>query len=118
MARTDPKDALKQFEQALNGSSSDHYSLRLYVAGTTPRSLRAIQNTKRICDERLTGRYDLEIVDVYQQASMAAADQIVAVPTLLRVSPGPVRRLIGDLSNESMVLAGLGLAQAKGTHGF
>jgi circadian clock protein KaiB len=118
MAPTDPKNVLKHFEQALNGKSSDHYSLRLYVAGTTPRSLRAIQNTKRICDEKLTGRYDLEIIDVYQQASMAAADQIVAVPTLLKVSPGPLRRLIGDLSNESMVLIGLGLVQVKGTHGF
>lgn len=83
---------------------------RLYVAGNTPRSLAAIHNLKRICEKQIAGRYDLEVVDVYQQPERAAADKIIALPTLLRYSPGGAKRLIGDLSKEGIVCAELGLA--------
>ncbi len=83
---------------------------RLYVAGSSPRSLAAIRNIKRICEERLAGRYDLEVVDLYQQPKRAIQDKIIAVPTLLRYYPGGAKRLIGDLSIERVVCHELGLA--------
>lgn len=81
-----------------------HYVLRLYVSGLTPNSARAIANLKALCDEHLAGRYELEVVDVFQQPELARADQIVAVPTLVKRLPPPVRRLIGDLSKKERVL--------------
>jgi circadian clock protein KaiB len=83
--------------------------LRLYVAGTSPRSLRAIQNAKDICDEFLPGRHELQIVDILQQPTMAKDDQILAVPTLIKKLPTPLRRFIGDLSDRKVVLSGLNL---------
>jgi circadian clock protein KaiB len=88
------------------------YRLRLYVAGPTPRSTRAIVNARRICEQYLRGRYALEVIDLYQQPALAAEDQIVAAPTLLRMRPLPLRRLIGDLSDRARVLVGLGLVPA------
>lgn len=85
------------------------YDLRLYVAGMTPRSARALANIKEICEEHLKGRYALEVVDIYQQPKLAEGDQIVAVPTLLKQLPQPLRRLIGDLSDRARVLIGLDL---------
>jgi circadian clock protein KaiB len=85
------------------------FKLRLYVTGTTARSVRAIQNVRRICEEHLGGMYELEVVDIYKNVSMAQADQIVAAPTLIKSIPGPLRRLIGDMSDEARVLAGLGV---------
>ena len=87
-----------------------HHDLRLYVAGTAPRSLHAIENLKRICEAELAGRYDLEIVDVYRHPERAALDDVIAVPTLIKRAPGREMRLIGDLSKESRVRSGLGLA--------
>ena len=87
------------------------YFLRLYVSGSTLKSARAVENVKRICEERLKDRYNLEVVDVYQQPDLARGDQIVAVPTLIKRLPLPLRRLIGDLSNEENVLLGLDLHQ-------
>jgi len=81
--------------------------LRLYVAGTSPKSLRAIQNAKELCDEHLAGRYDLQVIDIFQQPTLARDDQILAVPTLVRKMPPPLRRFIGDLSDRKMVLLGL-----------
>ena len=81
--------------------------LRLFVAGVTPRSRRAIENLRRICDGHLAGRVDLQTVDIYQQPHLAELHQVVAAPTLLRLEPLPVRRLIGDLSDEARVLRGL-----------
>lgn len=83
------------------------YVLRLYVAGTTGRSMRAIQNVRRICDEHLQGLYDLEVVDIYKNLPLARGDQIVAAPTLIKRLPVPLRRLIGDMSDEQRVLVGL-----------
>ncbi len=85
------------------------YLLRLYVAGMTPRSERAIANIKAICEEHLKGRYDLRVVDVYQHPALAAGEQIIALPTLIKKLPPPLRRIIGDLSNRERVLIGLDL---------
>jgi circadian clock protein KaiB len=92
--------------------ANDLHELRLYVAGTTPRSLRAVQNIKRICDAELQNRYLLEVVDVYKQPGRLAQDQVVAIPTLIKFAPGEVKRLIGDLSQEAQVRKGLGLIAA------
>ncbi len=83
------------------------YLLRLYVTGTTGRSVRAIQNVHRICEEHLKGLYDLEIVDLYKNLPLARGDQIIAAPTLIKRLPAPLRRLIGDMSDEQRVLVGL-----------
>jgi circadian clock protein KaiB len=83
------------------------YLLRLYVTGTTGRSVRAIQNVRRICDEHLAGLYDLEVVDIYKNLPLARGDQIIAAPTLIKRLPAPLRRLIGDMSDEQRVLVGL-----------
>jgi circadian clock protein KaiB len=85
------------------------FLLRLYVTGTTPRSALAIENIKSICEEHLKGRYELEVVDVYQRPTLAAEEQIIATPTLIKVLPAPLRRLIGDLTDEERVLMGLDL---------
>ena len=89
--------------------NSEGYVLRLYVSGSTLKSARAIENIKRISEQYLRNGYHLEVVDVYQQPHMAREDQIVAVPTLIRRLPTPLRRLIGDLSNTQNVLLGLDL---------
>ena len=83
------------------------YLLRLYVTGTTGRSVRAIQNVRRICEEHLKGRYDLEVVDIYKNLPLARGDQIIAAPTLIKRLPVPLRRLIGDMSDVQRVLLGL-----------
>jgi circadian clock protein KaiB len=88
---------------------TEHYVLRLYVTGSTKRSARAIENTRQICDAYLKGRHDLDVVDLYLHPEAAAREQIVAAPTLVKLLPGPVRRIIGDLSDRPRVLAGLGL---------
>ena len=90
-------------------SKDQYYILQLYVAGTTPNSLRAIQIVRLICEEQLPGRHELEVIDVYQHTGQLAAGQVVVAPTLMRQSPLPVRRLIGDLTNRNRVLEGLGI---------
>ncbi|GAA4496312.1 circadian clock protein KaiB [Hymenobacter ginsengisoli] len=85
------------------------YELRLYVAGATPNSTRAVRNIKEICEHYLAGRYVLRIIDMYQQPQLAKEEQIIAAPTLVRQQPLPRRQLIGDLSNRATVLATLGL---------
>lgn len=87
----------------------EHYHLRLFIAGTSTRSQRTIENLRRILAERLAGRYELEVVDIYQQPEFAATYQVVAAPTLVKLRPLPVRRIIGDLSDEARVLRGLSL---------
>jgi circadian clock protein KaiB len=86
------------------------YVLRLFITGTTTRSSRAIANLRRVCEERLHGEYQLEVVDIYQQPAAAQQYQILAAPTLVKMLPLPLRRIIGDLANEERVLAGLGLS--------
>lgn len=83
------------------------YVLRLYVTGTTGKSVRAIQNVRRICEEYLQGQYDLEVIDLYKNLPLAKGDQIIAAPTLVKKLPVPLRQLIGDMSDEQRVLVGL-----------
>jgi len=90
-------------------TASGKYVLRLYVAGLMPKSTLAIANLKRICEENLHGQYELEVIDLYQQPQLAQGDQIVAVPTLIKKLPPPLRRIIGDMSNTERVLVGLDL---------
>lgn len=90
-------------------SEDSKYVLRLYVAGSTPQSSRAITNLKTICEAHLSGCYDLTVVDLYEQKERAQEDQIMVTPTLIRLSPLPVRRLMGDLSQTERVLAALDL---------
>jgi circadian clock protein KaiB len=89
------------------------YKLRLFITGTTARSTRAIENMRRICEENLQGRYDLEVVDVYQNPEATRELQVVATPTLVKILPEPLRRIIGDLSDEERVLAGLDLVRVE-----
>jgi len=92
-----------------NKRETEVWELRLYVAGQTPKSVTAFSNLKRICEEHLTGKYHIEIVDLLENPKLAAGDQIIAVPTLVRKLPPPIRKIIGDLSNEERVLVGLDL---------
>lgn len=85
------------------------WQLRLYVAGRTPRSIAALANLKRICEEHLQGRYSIEVVDLFKNPQLARGDQIVAIPTLVRKLPPPIRRIVGDLSNVDRTLIGLQL---------
>lgn len=95
---------------------SSRYVLRLYVTGATARSRRAIVNLDGICREYLKGRYDLEVIDVYQKPTLAKDEQIIAAPTLIRKLPLPIRRIIGDLSDRDAVLLGLDLKRKKQEH--
>jgi len=90
--------------------AADRYVLRLFVTGTTVRSQHAIANMRRICEEFLSGRYELEVIDIYQEPEKTRELQIIATPTLVKVLPEPLRRIIGDLSDQEKVLAGLNLA--------
>lgn len=96
-------------------SSAEQYVLRLYITGSTNRSTRAIEMTRQICDSHLKDRHDLEIIDLYQHPEAAAREQIIAAPTLIRLLPTPLRRLIGDLSDRERVLASLGLGGSSAT---
>lgn len=101
-------------EQAAAKLENDRYVLRLYITGMTPRSTRAVANIRKICEEHLHGRYDLEVVDVYQKPTLAAGEQIIAAPTLIKQLPLPLRRFIGDMSNTERILLGLDLRQKAG----
>lgn len=107
------EDVTSAFEKALAKSSRRKYVLRLYVAGTTARSALAIVNLKAICEEHLKGRYDLQVIDLYQQPELAKGEQIIAVPTLIKKLPPPIQKIIGDLSNSERILIGLDLKVRK-----
>jgi circadian clock protein KaiB len=100
------------FEQAAQAQAEERYVLRLYVTGMTNRSERAVRNLRAICDEYLKGRHDLEVVDIYQQPVLAKGEQIIAAPTLIKMRPLPMRRIIGDMSNRERTLLGLDLHRA------
>ena len=91
--------------------SEEKWELRLYTAGQTPKSLAAIKNLKKVCEEHLAGRYEIEIIDLLKNPRLAKDDQIVAIPTLVRKLPDPVRKIIGDLSDTERALVGLQLKQ-------
>ena len=92
-----------------NEDQAEFWELKLYVAGQTPRSVTALKNLKRYCEEHLRGQYKLEIIDLLDKPQLAEGDQILAVPTLVRKVPQPIRKIIGDLSNEEKVLVGLNI---------
>lgn len=96
-----------EFEQVMSGIHEDKYVLRLFITGTTTRSVLALTNLKKICEEHLEGRYQLEVIDLYQNPGLAVDEQIIAAPTLIKKLPMPFRRIIGDMSDVEKVLMGL-----------
>ncbi len=88
-------------------TNTEHWDLRLYVAGHTEKSVRAINNLKRICSEHLEGKYTIEVIDLVEKPQLAAGDQIIALPTLVRRLPEPIKKILGDLSDQERVLVGL-----------
>src|SRR5690348_9928652 len=109
MPLQDLRGAAAKWEEAASARQAQSYVLRLYITGATPRSTRAIQNVRRICEQYLPGRYDLEVIDVYQQPTLAQGEQVIAASTLIKKLPLPLRKIIGDMSNEGRVLLGLDL---------
>jgi circadian clock protein KaiB len=96
-------------KQSTRATEKSKWDLRLYVAGQTPKSLQAFANLKRLCDEHLAGEYKIEVVDLSKSPQLAKGDQILALPTLVRKLPSPMRKIVGDLSNTERVLVGLDL---------
>lgn len=109
MTSDEPHDSSRALERLLQEQESSQYVLRLYVAGNTVKSAEAILNLRKVCEERLQGRYQLEVVDISQNPGSARRDQIVATPTLIKYLPVPIRRIIGDLSKTERLLVGLDL---------
>ena len=107
------KISTEEFEMTPDQSKNAQYLLRLYVTGSTPQSSRAVVNIKNICEEYLKGRYELEVVDLYQKPNLAIGEQIIAVPTLIKKLPLPLRRVVGDMSNTDRVLVGLDLRKVS-----
>ena len=103
------KDSAAEFEQRVRKTGKEKYRLRLYVAGMTTKSKRAIQNIKQICEEHLKDRCELEVIDIFRQPVLAKGEQIIATPTLLKELPLPLRRFIGDMSETERILVGLDL---------
>jgi circadian clock protein KaiB len=97
----------------LQAKATEKYVLRLYVTGMTPKSINAIQNIRKICEENLKGRYELEVIDIYQQPEYAKKEDILAAPTLIKKLPLPLRKFIGDMSNKEKILVGLDLVPKK-----
>ena len=91
------------------GAAPPHFVLRLFVAGTAPRSLRAVENLRRLCDEYLPGQYELRVIDIYRLPEMAEEGQVIAAPTLVKQLPPPLRRIVGDMADEGRVLLALGI---------
>ena len=107
------KSLSDDFDLTISKRQKDKYILRLYITGSTSRSTLAITNLKRICKEYLEGRYELEVIDLFQHPGLAKDEQIIAAPTLIKKLPLPFRRIIGDMSNEDKVLMGLDLKELK-----
>lgn len=103
----------KTKSRARKKRSSKTYELRLYVAGQTPKSLAAFANLKKICEEHLSGQYKIEIIDLLKHPQLASGDQILAIPTLVRKLPQPIKKIIGDLSNTERVLVGLDIHEQR-----
>jgi circadian clock protein KaiB len=100
-----------KLKAAVTKISVSRYILKLYITGLTPRSTRAVLNTKRLCDEYLNGRYDLEIIDIYQQPVLAKMEQLIAAPTLVKTHPLPLKKFIGDMTDTNRILLGLDLSK-------
>jgi circadian clock protein KaiB len=102
-------------DESKDEAGSERYELRLYVAGQTPTSMKAVENLKRICEEHLKGRYRIEVIDLVKKPQLAAGDQIIAIPTLVKRLPEPVRKIIGDLSNTEKTIVGLDIKPLQRT---
>ena len=113
MAQQHKDSNVLDFESRQRERRSEKYVLRLYIAGGTPRSTRAVANIREICEHNLNGQYDLEVIDIYQNPTLAKGEQIIAAPTLVKLLPYPLRRFIGDLSDTERVLVGMDLAAAS-----
>ena len=96
---------------------AETFDLRLYVAGQTPKAVRAFENLRKICEEHLAGRYTIEVIDLLENPQLGTGDQILALPTLVRRLPEPIKKIIGDLSNTERVLVGLDLRERQGPQG-
>jgi circadian clock protein KaiB len=112
-ARRRPKDGGRDTRAVVGNPDPSFWELRLYVAGQTPKSVEAFSNLKQICEEHLRGRYRIEVIDLLQNPTLARGDQILALPTLVRQLPPPVKKIIGDFSNTERVLVGLDLRHVK-----
>jgi circadian clock protein KaiB len=111
MTRSQSEENLAKLEGAAAGRAGARYLLRLYVAGFTPRSATAIASVKKICEEHLLGRYELEVVNLYDAPTLAKGEQIIAAPTLIKKLPLPLRRIIGDMADTQKLLVGLDLRE-------
>ena len=113
MAKKKTSSIARALEKKAKKFGKQKYVLRLYVAGITPKSSEAIQNITRICEENLKGRYDLQIIDIYQQPTLAAGEQIIAAPTLIKKLPLPLRKFIGNLADTKKIIVGLDIRPKK-----
>ena len=115
MTMKQPDETTIAFEKATASATqgAEKYVLRLYITGMTPKSRAAVENVKKICQEHLANNYELEVIDVYQQPTLAKGEQIIAAPTLIKKLPLPLRRLIGDMSQTERVLLGLDIKKKK-----
>lgn len=111
------RDATESFEEALKTSALKRakYILRLYVSGSSGRSMRAVHNLKKICEEHLPDDYDLEVIDIYKDPAAAREEQIIAAPTLVKKLPEPIRKFVGDMSNTQKILIGLDIYKRQGS---
>jgi circadian clock protein KaiB len=115
MAKKPVSSIQRMLEKKAREAATQHYVLRLYVAGMSTQSQRAIENITEICEKNLKGRYDLQIIDLYQQPSLAAGEQIIAAPTLIKKLPQPLRKFIGNLTDREKILVGLDLRPRNDT---
>jgi circadian clock protein KaiB len=106
---TPPTDSTEKFEKALKELKEGKYILRLFITGMSPRSAQAIASIRQICETHLAGRFELEVIDIYQQPELARSEQIIAAPTLIKQLPPPLRRMVGDLTRTERILVGLDL---------
>jgi circadian clock protein KaiB len=109
MKRKRGQTSTEEFEKAAKEPDQAKYVLRLYVTGMTPKSTLAVANIRKLCEKHLTGRYELDVIDIYQQLDVAKGEQIIATPTLIKKLPLPLRKLIGDMSDTQRLLVGIGL---------
>ena len=105
------RDSAEAFERLLEAAGRETYLLRLFVAGVTPRASEALGRIRAVCEEHLAGRYELEVIDIHQQPDLAREHQVVVTPTLVKVLPAPLRRLVGDLLETEQVLRGLNIVR-------
>ncbi|MGE5575171.1 MAG: circadian clock KaiB family protein [Ignavibacteria bacterium] len=106
-------DSTEEFEKSIEANRTEKYVLRLYVTGMTPKSIKAVENIRKICEENLQGRYELEVIDIYQKPDFAKKEEIIAAPTLIKELPLPLRKFIGDMSNKEKILVGLNLVSKE-----